>query len=411
MKRISNYILVCLVGITLLSFSGCQNGPGSDAPYKALIITGQNNHSCEESTPILKQILDNSELFATYIAKSPASGEDMSSFTPVFSDYDVIVLDYTGDPWPDETNQAFLDYVSGGGGVVVYHAADNAFPEWLEFNKIIGLGGWGNRNETNGPYVRWKDGEIVKDLTPGRAGSHGQQHAFRVAIREENHPITKGLPLEWLHSQDELYSELRGPAENLTVLATAFADTSKGGSGEHEPALMTIKYGQGRVFHTTLGHVMGTGPHPAVECVGFIFTLQRGAEWAASGEVTLEVPNAFPGFNSLSAWDKYRPYTFDELLDCLESYKPGDSRVCLQDLSVLIRNTRDNEAEWPGMESGLIKFLKGKATSDAKNFVCREVAIWGSEAFIPVLEKLIEDDDTKEMARFAIERINEEYTN
>ncbi|MCD6346022.1 MAG: ThuA domain-containing protein [Bacteroidales bacterium] len=411
MKRFANIILIALVGVSLLSFPSCQENSESSAPYRALIITGQNNHSCDASTPILKQILDNSGLFDTDIAKSPAKGEDMSSFTPTFSNYDVVVLDYNGDSWTKETNQSFLDYVSGGGGVVVYHAADNAFPDWLEYNKIIGLGGWGDRNESDGPYVRWKDGKIVKDLSPGRAGSHGQQHAFLVTIRQEDHPITKGLPKEWLHAQDELYSQLRGPAENLTVLATAYADTATGGTGENEPVLMTIKYGKGRIFHTTLGHVMGTGPYPAVECVGFIVTLQRGAEWAASGEVTQEVPVAFPEYNTLSSWDKYRPYTLEEILACIESYKPGDSRICLQDLSNFIRANYADGDEWHETEEDLIKFLKGSATSDAKNYVCKEVSMFGSDDFVPVLNKLMKEEDTKEMARYALERIKGEYTN
>lgn len=410
MKTIFKSIFILLIGIGLLAVPACQDS-NSKAPYKALIISGQNNHAFEASTPILKDILDNTELFDTYFAMTPAKGEDMSKFTPVFSDYDVIVLDYNGDNWPEETQEAFLAYVKAGGGVVVYHAASNAFPEWKEFNKIIGLGGWGDRNEKDGPYVRWRDGEIVKDMTPGRGGSHGQQHAFLVTTRDTDHPITKGLPEAWLHAQDELYSELRGPAENLTVLATAYADTAKGGTGEHEPCLMTIKYGEGRIFHTTLGHVNKTGPSPALECVGFIVTLQRGAEWAATGTVTQEVPLAFPGHNSLSAWDKFRPYTLEELLDCMENYMSGESSVCLQDLSNMIRVASTDLDKLKAIELSLIKFLKDDATVDAKNFVLRELSLMGTEASKPVLEKLMEDEDTKEMARFALERITNEFTN
>jgi type 1 glutamine amidotransferase len=92
-----------------------------------------------------------------------------------------------------------------------------------------------------------------------------------------------------MHANDELYDRLRGPARNVTVLATAYSDRSTGGSGEEEPMLMAIQYGKGRVFHTTLGHDVG-----AMKCVGFIVTLQRGTEWAATGEVTQKVPDDFP---------------------------------------------------------------------------------------------------------------------
>ncbi len=77
-------------------------------------------------------------------------------------------------------------------GVVVYHFACAAFPDWPEYNEIIGLGGWGGRNEKWGPYVRWRDGKIVFDHSPGRAGGHGPMQAFAIDIREPNHPITAG---------------------------------------------------------------------------------------------------------------------------------------------------------------------------------------------------------------------------
>ena len=43
------------------------------------------------------------------------------------------------------------------------------------------------------------------------------------------------------------------------------------------------------MFHTVLGHA-----DYSMNCVGFITTLQRGAEWAATGKVTIPVPKIFP---------------------------------------------------------------------------------------------------------------------
>jgi type 1 glutamine amidotransferase len=413
MKKII-YIISALTLLvsTVLIFPGCQTEQKVNAPYTALLVTGQNNHNWQVSSEVLKQILENSSLFSVDMAVSPASGEEMSAFKPVFADYDIVVLDYNGDSWPEETKTSFVDYVSQGGGVVVYHAADNAFPDWPEYNEIIGLGGWGDRDENSGPYVRWKDGEFTRDMSPGRGGSHGAQHAFRVTNRDTEHPVTRGLPENWMHEKDELYSQLRGPAKNMTVLATAYADTAQGGTGENEPMLMAISYGQGRVFHTVIGHAgKDEVTNPAMQCVGFIVTLQRGAEWAATGDVTQEVPIDFPSFNVLSSWEKYRPMTFDELLDCLEDYHKGDNRHCVQDLTNTLRQASGEQGKMEEYEKELIRFIGSSATSDAINEVCRELSLWGSENCIPALEKLMENDDTREMARFAIERINGEYSN
>jgi type 1 glutamine amidotransferase len=162
---------------------------------------------------------------------------------------------------------------------------------------MIGLGGWGNRDEKTGPYVYINDaGETIRDQTPGSGGAHGPQHTFQIVIRNPDHPITRGLPRTWMHSKDELYERLRGPADNMTILATAYADPKYKGSGRHEPMMMTIDYGQGRVYHTPMGHA-----DYSMQCVGFITTLIRGTEWAATGEVTLtSVPADFPAGTSVS---------------------------------------------------------------------------------------------------------------
>jgi type 1 glutamine amidotransferase len=92
-----------------------------------------------------------------------------------------------------------------------------------------------------------------------------------------------------MHVRDELYDRLRGPAEHMQVLATAYADPKQGGDGEHNPMIMVLEYGQGRVFHTPMGDNVG-----AMRCVGFITTVQRGTEWAATGKVTQKIPDDFP---------------------------------------------------------------------------------------------------------------------
>ena len=111
------------------------------------------------------------------------------AFRPSFKEYDVIVSNYNGEEWPKPVQRAFEKYMKSGGRFIVVHAADNSFPNWLEYNKMIGLGGWGGRNEKNGPYVYYgDDGKIVRNTQPGGGGSHGPQHAFKIVVRDRLAP-------------------------------------------------------------------------------------------------------------------------------------------------------------------------------------------------------------------------------
>ena len=262
---------------------------------KVLIIDGQNNHKWEVTTPILKTDLESTGKFQVDIVTTPPKGADMSAFKPNFSAYKVILSNYNGDSWPKETQTAFEQFVGNGGGFVCYHAADNAFADWPAYNEMIGLGGWGGRTEKNGAYVRFKAGEFTQEAKPGPSGHHGKPHPYQVMIRNGLHPVTKGLPQVWMHATDELYDSLRGPGGNMHILATALSDPDTGGTGENEPILMALTFGRGRVFHTTLGH-----DPAAMACVGFIVTLQRGTEWAATAKVTQKIPADFPTKDAVS---------------------------------------------------------------------------------------------------------------
>lgn len=295
---------VCLTALSLFGVLGCSQ---ANRPIKTLIVTGQNNHAWEVSHAVIRQILENSGLFAVDVAKSPARGEAMGGFKPDFSAYRLVVLDYNGDRWPEETDKAFMEYVHNGGGVVIYHAADNAFREWKAFNEMLGFGGWEGRNETDGPYIYMENGELVYDETPGPGGSHGAQHEYVLNCETRTHPVTKGLPAKWRHAKDELYDRMRGPGKVKDVLYRAYSSPDTGGSGRDELLIFTVDYGKARIFHTVLGHSSNTAEdNPAMQCAGFQVTLLRGAEWAATGEVTQPVPADFPTETAVSLRRDYR---------------------------------------------------------------------------------------------------------
>ncbi len=407
------FIVFCLVLVR-------HTSAGADVAHlKALIVTGQSNpwHKWEISSPILKQLLQQTGLFKVDIAVSPPDNNEIENFKPNFADYNVVVLDYDGynrSGWSEQTKAAFVKYVKSGGGVVVYHSADNSFPDWKQYNEITGLGGWGGRDEKAGPMVHWRDGKVILDNSPGAAGAHGPAHPFQVVNRSSDHPITKDLPQKWMHTEDELYGKLRGPAQNLTVLATAYSELVGGGTGEHEPVLFTVSYGKGRIFHTTLGHVEKL-PAPAIECIGFIVTFQRGTEWAATGNVTQKIPDDFPTATEVSTRKVSIPPSsasatlqlqeVDELLKKIATYGFGQSRENLTKLTDIIRQSYDSPQFLTQLQKQFLEFLRSDATLASKQFICKQLSIIGTEETVPTLAAMLPQPETSDMARYALERI------
>lgn len=243
--------------------------PPDPNKIQVLILTGQNVHDWRGTTPVLKQTLEATGRFEVRVIEE-VRGIGAETLAP----YNVLVVNYynrgANDRWGDRANAAVEEFVRAGKGLVLYHLSLGAFDGWAGYEKMSG-GNWRPNN-----------------------GHHSARHDFTVDIKDSEHPITRGLK-SFLVKGDELYANLRWqPEETYHVLATAYDDHALyggkarqpiPGSGIHQPILWTTQFGQGRVFVTTLGH----GPEEA-RGQGFAVTFARGAEWAATGKVTLPVP-------------------------------------------------------------------------------------------------------------------------
>jgi hypothetical protein len=297
-------LLACFMVLSLVA--GMDAARGAEK-IRALIIDGNNPyHDWQVTTPLMKKSLEESGRFVVDVAtvpipegyktdtsKAPAPVADLD-FHPRFADYDVVIGNYIGPRWPQQTEEEFVKFVNDGGGFVVIHSANNAFPDWPEYNRLCGVGGWYGRNEKSGPHVYLDEaGEEVRDTSAGAGGSHGPQHEYQIRMRDVEHPITRGFPTTWNHAQDELYDSLRGPATDMQILATAYSDPKFEGTGKHEPMVMVLPYGAGRVFHTVLGHA-----DYSMRCPGFQTLLLRGTEWAATGEVTMPISEELSSMQS-----------------------------------------------------------------------------------------------------------------
>ncbi|MBL8795827.1 MAG: ThuA domain-containing protein [Planctomycetia bacterium] len=260
-----------------------------DAKIMVLIIDGQHNHNWRATTAFLKQELEKSGRFAVDVTSNLKAGDKPGSvptvpFPPDLTKYQVCISNYNGPAWPAEFRKSFEEQVREGKlGFVLFHSANNCFADWPDFNRMVGLA-WRGTGAGDRLYYD-DDGKPVR-VPKGEGGGTGEtDHPYAVVIRDAEHPISKGMPREWLHVKDQLMFNLRGPAQDVQVLATSLCPKTK----VHEPTLWTVTYGKGRVVQTPMGHDVF-----AMRCVGFITTMQRATEWAATGKVALPIPDNFP---------------------------------------------------------------------------------------------------------------------
>ncbi len=271
--------------------------PTSTPKIKALIVDGFSNHDWRKTTAFIKATLNETKLFDVDVSTSPGQVDSAGwqSWRPKFSDYDVVIqnsnnISQKDIRWPRVVERGLEDYVRGGGGLLIYHSANNAFDHWAEYNRMIGLG-W--RGKDHGPAIQLDSEGNVRHIPAGQGEgtSHGPRQDTLVT-RLVDHPINRDTPARWLTPDIEVYTFARGPAEQLTVLSYGRHHATE----TYWPLEWVVSYGQGRVYNSSFGHIWNSdeGIPDRVRCVGFQTALIRAAEWLARGEVSWPTPIDFP---------------------------------------------------------------------------------------------------------------------
>lgn len=280
---------VLLIGFTPVTFAQ------ENKPIRVLIVDGFSNHDWKQTTAVTKWILESSEYFEVDVSTVPADSAERKEWSPEFEQYAAVVQNTNNIhdqrlKWPEQAEKGLERYMKNGGGLYILHSANNAFPHWEEYNKMIGLG-W--RPQSVGYALEiGVDQEIIRIPSgEGKNTSHGSR--FDAVIQVLNsHPINRNYPKQWKTANTEVYSYPRGPAENLEVLSFAYDSTD---TQRRWPVEWVISYGEGRVYNSSLGHLWHGETYPeAYRCVGFQTTLIRAVEWTATGEVTYPMPDDFP---------------------------------------------------------------------------------------------------------------------
>jgi len=290
------FLFFVLLLASTLVFAGEEitSGKADLSAINVLLIDGQGTHNWRETTPVLKRTLEETGLFDVTVKTAPAEWENTEDFQLDLTGVDVVLLNYCGKKWSVETCNTLLDFIANGGGLVLYHSANTAFPDWPEFQLLLGVTGWGGRTSKFGPYRFWNEerhGVKQADVT-GPTGTMGKMEEYVIEVNAPQHPIMKGISPQMKHGPDELYGNLRGKYENapvVMVLASALSLTEHGGTGRMEPVLATVRYGSGRVFQILYGHSSGN-----IRSVAFLLPFLRGTQWAATGKVTIPVPEDVP---------------------------------------------------------------------------------------------------------------------
>lgn len=212
---------------------------------RVLVVTGVDHpaHNWKTSAPAVRAVLEKDHRCEVRIIEDPELLADEEMFQ-----YDVVCLHFRNDRPLRREKQIranLTKFVQEGRGLMVLHFACGAFGDWPQYSDLAGRV-WDKKN------------------------THDPRGPFTVKIVNTTHAVTRGLKEEFL-TDDELYICLAGERP-LEVLATAKSRIT----GKDHPMAFVFSFGQGRVFHSPLGH-----DARAIQMAGTAELLRRGCAWAA----------------------------------------------------------------------------------------------------------------------------------
>jgi len=282
---------------------------------------------------------------------------------------------------PKETPErckALMDFVKGGKGIVGVHAATDNFNQWPEAREMMG------GKFTGHPW-----------------GSGG---TWAIKIDQPDHPLMKAFKGKGFKIKDEIYRTdppLYSRDKQLVLMSLDMSDeTTRKVRGfkptDTDTGISWVKrWGKGRIFYCSLGHNDHIFWNPAV--------LQHyldGIQFAFGDYKVDTKPKPM-----VSSGKGTEMATLQELLEKVKTYDWGQSRLALTEVSDIIKKAHSSPAELKKIEKSLLSVLTSDAKRAGKQFVCRELSIIGSSQSVPVLGKMLTDEETSDMARYALERI------
>ncbi len=273
--------------------------------------------------------------------------------------------------------KALMDFVKNGKGIVGVHAGTDNFNQWPEAQEMMG------GKFTGHP---WTSGET-----------------WAIKIDQPDHPLMKAFKGKGFKVKDEIYRTeppLYSRDKQLVLMSLDMSDENTQKRSEKPTDADTgtgwVKtWGKGRVFYCSLGHNDEIFWNPAI--------LQHyldGIQFAFGDYKVDTEPKPI-----VSSGKGIQMASLQELLEQVKTYDWGQSRLALTEVSETIKKAHSSPAELKKIEKSLLDVLDSDATRAGKQFVCRELSIIGTEQSVPVLAKMLTDEETSDMARYALERI------